>query len=296
MFTIIGLGEVLWDIFEDGKALGGAPCNFAYHVRALGHEGVPLTRVGTDELGREIVELLEQSGLPTDRVQRDRCHPTGRVTVKLHGQGSPQFTIIEDVAWDYMEADRTWLETARGAHAVCFGTLAQRSPSSRKAIRAVLTAAAGAGACIVCDLNFRQHFYDVDVVRDSLARSQIVKLNEEEVAALCPLLGEMEGEEEMAHTLIGEFDARLVCVTRGERGCTLYAAGEVVSAPVPPVKVVDTVGSGDAFTAGMVIKHLEGRPLAAIAEAANLLGSFVAGKRGAMPRLDASVADRFGGL
>ena len=294
MFTAIGLGEVLWDIFDYGKALGGAPCNFAYHVNALGHVGLPLSRVGEDRLGDEIFKRLEDLGLRTDYIQRDPAHPTGQVLVKLDAAGVPDFTIVENVAWDYMEAEEKWLEAARSADAVCFGTLAQRNRESRRAIQQVLDAASD--AVIVYDVNFRQNFYSREVVTESLALTTVLKLNEAEVRQMHGVLGGSGSEEDFVRGLMREYGIALTCVTLGERGCTLYAHDETVTRPVPPTQVADTVGSGDAFTAGLVIKFLEGRPLSAIAEGANILGAFVASRRGATPELPPQLVEGFNAL
>jgi len=294
MFTIIGLGEVLWDVFEDGKVLGGAPCNFAYYVNALGHVGLPLSRVGDDELGREILDSLSALGLRTDCVQRDGDHATGRVFVKVDENGVPDFTIIEDVAWDYMAPEEAWVEAAAGADAICFGSLAQRGERSRETVRRVLEAAGD--AMVIFDVNFRQHFFTRAVVRDSLARATVLKLNEEEVAQLRQLLGGPGGEKEFLRGLMGQYGLSLACVTRGEKGCTLYAEDQEASLPVPPTEVCDTVGSGDAFTAAMAIKYLEGSGLESIAAAANLMGAYVAGRRGATPSVPQGIVDRFNAL
>lgn len=293
MHTIIGIGEVLWDCFEDGKVLGGAPCNLAYHVHAFGHRGALLSRVGTDEAGDQIIESLTRLGLPTDLVQRDREHPSGVVLVKLDDAGVPEFTIVEDVAWDYLVAGDAWVAAAHAADAVCFGTLAQRNAAGREAIRRVLDAAAKGGALIVCDLNFRQHFYSRGVLADSLARSSVLKLNDSEVVELRRMLGGPADEEQFVRALMSDHNVHLTCVTRGADGCTLYSPDDTVAAPVPPTSVVDTVGSGDAFTAGLIIKHLDGRPLGAIAQAANLLGAFVATRRGATPEAPRDLVERF---
>jgi fructokinase len=290
MFNIIGLGEVLWDIFPDGKALGGAPCNFAYQVKALGHAGIPLTRVGDDQLGHDILNALTRLGLPTEYVQIDPSHPTGRVMVKLDDKGVPDFTIVNDVAWDYMEAGEDWLEAARKADAVCFGTLAQRSPASRQAIEKVLEAARG--TLIVFDVNFRQKFFSREVVEHSLRRCTIVKLNEGEIAQMRELVGGPHDEQSFVKHLMS-YGPQVVCITRGENGCTLYDDARSVSRPVPPTRVADTVGSGDAFTAALVIKRLEGRPLERMAEAANLLGAFVASCRGATPVVPRNIIEQF---
>ncbi len=295
-YTIIGLGEILWDLFEDGKELGGAPCNCAFHATGLGHRGVPLSRAGEDRLGDEILGAVADLGMPTDYVQRDPEHPTGTVIVKLDETGTPDFTIVEDVAWDYMEADEAWLALAGGSHAVCFGTLGQRSPQSRRTIQRVLAEAGD--ALRVCDINFRQHFYCHEVVTESLAAATVLKLNEREVRQLRELLrpGCRDGDDAFMRGLMADCGLDLACITLGPQGCRLLTVDEAVSRPVPPTQVVDTVGSGDAFTAGLVVKHLDGGSLEAVADAANLLGAHVAGCRGATPRLTGEVLDKFHAL
>ncbi|MHC4788608.1 MAG: carbohydrate kinase family protein [Planctomycetota bacterium] len=295
-FTIVGLGEILWDLFEDGKLLGGAPCNAAYHAAALGHRGVPLSRIGEDRLGDELVGAVEALGVPVDFLQRDPDHPTGTVRVSVEEGGSPEFVIAHDVAWDYMEPDDRWLELAEGADAICFGTLAQRSAQSRTTIQQVLAAAAG--AVRVYDVNFRQHFYSRDVVTESLAAANVLKLNEQEVGLLRTLLHPDSGTAPagFVRALIADYGLDLACITLGERGCLLVTSREEVARPVPPTRTMDSVGSGDAFTAGLVVKLLEGAPPASIAEGANLLGAYVAGRRGAAPPLSDELLERFRAL
>jgi fructokinase len=252
------LGEVLWDIFEDGKALGGAPCNFAYHACGVGHRGVPLSRVGEDRLGDEIIATVEGLGMPAQFIQRDEVHPTGTVLVELDRAGTPGFTIVEDVAWDYMEPDERWLDLAVGADAVCFGTLAQRSRQSRATIQCALAAAGD--AMRLCDINFRQRFYSHEVVTESLAAATALKLNEQEAAQLGELLypGARLARIDLMRRLIADYGLELVCITLGADGCRIVTADAEVERPVPPTDVVDTVGSGDAFAAGLVTTLLGG--------------------------------------
>ncbi len=293
---IIGLGEILWDVFEDGKVLGGAPANFAYHANSLGERGVPLSRVGRDDLGDEILEVIGRLGMSTDYLQRDPDRPTGTVPVRLDSDGTPHFTIVEDVAWDYLEADEAWLALAARSQAVCFGTLAQRCPKSRATVYRVL---AQAGQALkVCDINFRQHFYSREVVAESLAAASVLKLNDQEVTQLRELLapGTKGDTDAFMRGLSADYGLELACITLGADGCRLISADEVVARPVPPVQVVDTVGSGDAFAAGLVVKYLEGGSLAAVADAANLLGAYVAGRRGATPALTAEVVEKLHAL
>ena len=292
--VIVGLGEVVWDVFGDEKALGGAPINSAYHVNCLSHTGLALTRVGNDELGDEAIAAFQSLGMCTDYVQRDPDHPTGWVNVELDSNGIPDFTIIEHVAYDFMELDESWIEQGRRADAICFGTLAQRSPQSRQTIQRVLEAAES--ACHVYDVNFRQSFYWLDLVGESLARTDVLKLNEEEVQKMQELFGTGGEPADFIRQLMKDCSIDLTCVTRGDKGCTLYRGDESVSRVPPRTHVVDTVGSGDAFTAGLMVKYLEGRPLEAIADAANLLGAHVAGRRGATPEPSAETIEKFNAL
>jgi fructokinase len=221
-----------------------------------------------------------------DHLQRDSEHPTGTVQVELDEEGTPEFTIVQGVAWDYMESDERWTALAGQADAICFGTLAQRSPQSRRAIHEVLRAADG--ALVVCDVNIRQDFYSREVLTESLAFADILKLNEGEVSVLqselIPAHG--GGEDAFLRRVMADYGIRMACVTLGPRGCRVLTRQDCVEKPVPPTDVVDTVGSGDAFTAGMVVKYLEGADANAVAEAANLMGAYVAGCRGATPELD----------
>ncbi|MFP4026200.1 MAG: carbohydrate kinase family protein [Candidatus Brocadiia bacterium] len=293
MYTILGLGEILWDCFEDERVLGGAPANFAYQVKQMGHTGIPLSRVGCDQLGEDVFSTLEEARLPTEFLQRDASHPTGRVLIEVDKAGVPDFAIVEDVAWDYLESDERWTRLARKSNAICFGTLAQRSAKSRQTIREVLLAASEGGGELLFDVNFRQDFYNREIVERSLELCTALKLNHEEIVRLGELLAINGGEQKVCDRVMIAYDVNLVCVTRGPEGCTLYADQDRVDAAVPPVEVVDTVGSGDAFSAGLMVKYLDGCSLSSIAHAANLLGSFVAGRRGAMPAVPESIVVEF---
>jgi len=278
-------------VFEDGKVLGGAPCNFAYHVNSVGHEGLVFSRVGQDAPGDEILEQLIRLGMSSDYVQRDPDYPTGTVNVRLDENGNADFTIVANVAYDFMEPQDSWLQVAARSDALCFGSLAQRNARSRETIQRILAEARH--ATIVFDVNLRQRFYSRQIITQSLSRATLLKLNEDEVLQLRGILGGAGSPPDFLRGIMRDYEVALSCVTRGARGCTLYTADEVVSRPVPPTNVVDTVGSGDAFTAGLVVKFLEGRPPQAIAKAANLLGAYVASCRGATPHLPQQIKDRF---
>ena len=282
MRTILGLGEVLWDIFGKEKRLGGAPANFAYHVNALGDKGVVLSRVGRDPSGDQIITELKAKGVDTRYIQRDGKHPTGTVKVKVGPDGQPNFTIAENVAYDYCQRTRCWSQLAAQADAICFGSLAQRSPDSRKTIGSILRAAKK--ALIVYDINLRQNYYSPCLIERSLLASHILKLNEEEVNVLQGMFP--NGDRKLvdwARRLIQMFRLKLVCVTFGAKGAILVGPRGLARHRGFKVKVVDCVGSGDAFTAALVHHYLRKRPLIPTIEFANRIGANVAAQRGAMP-------------
>jgi len=288
--TVVGLGEALWDCFGAQRRPGGAPANVAFHANQLGCRGAVCTRVGADALGDELVALLAAQGLETQAVARDPEHPTGTVTVELSANGHPKFTIHEGVAWDALEFDDPAGRLAHEADAVCFGTLAQRAECSRKAIRSFLSAVQG-GCLAVYDVNFRQHWYEAGTVGWSLDRADVVKLNSDEVEPLAELLDlPPASPAEFVGALRRRYNLRVVCLTRGDRGCLLEDARGTVDLPGIPVDVVDTVGAGDAFTAALIFGLLHDWPLEAAGGLANEVGALVASRSGAMPALHAEFA------
>jgi fructokinase len=281
---IVGVGEVLWDLLPGGRQLGGAPFNFAFHCHQLGHASAMVSRVGADEPGREIRAAVRGLGLSDAFLQEDAEHPTGTVTVALDEQGQPAFTITEDVAYDHLAWDAR-LEALFGqARAVCFGTLVQRHETARATVRRALEAARG--AVVVYDINLRQHFYSKEVIEASLAASRWVKLNEDELAVLRDLLGLAGGTAPaMLTDLRRRYALELAALTRGERGCLVQTDAEAVDLPGLRVGVVDTIGAGDSFTAGLLASVLEGKPLADAAAFANRLAARVAASAGGTPRI-----------
>jgi len=296
--------------------LGGAPFNFAVHCHHLGARSGIVSRVGRDELGDEILIRARGLGVDTSLIQHDAEHPTGQVHVTLRAGGQPEFDICTEVAYDYLAADPLAVERVRAADVVCFGTLAQRHPVARQSIVTLLEAAslrqpfdklrAGsfdktqdkaqgtARALLVCDLNLRPPHYSVEVVRDSLARCHLLKLNDDELRVVRGMLGQDDVDEDkfLLH-LLDTCGLELVCVTLGARGCILRTHQERVVAPGYPCQVVDTVGSGDAFTAALVVKYLAGWPLAEVADFANLVGAYVATQSGATPPITPDALEGF---
>jgi fructokinase len=284
-FEIVGLGEVLWDLLPAGRQLGGAPFNFTFHCHQLGHASAMVSRVGADELGREIRRAVRGLGLSDAFLQEDARHPTGTVRVTLDERGQPAFTITPDVAYDHLAWDDSLEELFGRARAVCFGTLVQRHPAARETVRRALRAARN--AVVVYDINLRQHYYSREVIEASLAASRWVKLNEDELAVLRPMLS-LSGAADPAALadLRRRYGLEVAALTRGERGCLVQSEREEVDVPGIPVRVVDTVGAGDAFTAGLLVGVLEGRPPAEAAAFANRLAARAAASAGGTPAID----------
>lgn len=282
--TIVGLGELLWDLFPRGRQLGGAPANFAYCSNLLGDTGEVVSRVGADELGNDIRESLATFGIMDDFLQTDEDRPTGTVRVKLDAAGQPDFDITYPAAWDFLEWNPSLRHLAESADAVCFGSLAQRSPEARKTIRKFLDSVRDDAAKIF-DVNLRQSYFSAEVITESMSRATIVKLNQDEVPKVASLL-EMsnEGPHSFGLHILNRFqNLRLVCITRGQDGSLLVEESDVHEHPGFRVRVRDAVGAGDAFTAGLLNQMLHGVPLPEANEFANRMGAWVASSSGAMP-------------
>jgi fructokinase len=285
--TLIGTGELLWDVFPDDRRPGGAPANVAYHANQLGLRGLVCTRIGDDPLGQELLDYLQANDLTTDFVQVDPDHPTGTVEVH-HAGGGPSYTIHENVAWDYLVADPAILAEAQQAAAIAFGTLAQRHPVAREAVRTLVSAAKH--AVRIYDVNIRPPFLEAEWVGASLQLCHVVKFNHEEAPQLAELLDlPSPALEDVAAALRQRYAVELVCITRGKDGCLLIG-DETVSRPGIPVTIADTVGAGDAFTAGLAFGLVHQLPLANIAKLANRTAALVASRAGAMPDLRADFA------
>jgi fructokinase len=282
--TVVGLGEVLWDLLPSGRQLGGAPANFAYCSHLLGDHAIVASRVGRDQAGEDIRESLAKAGISDQFLQSDSSQSTGTVRVQLDASGHPKFEITEPAAWDFLELTEDWQELAKSADAVCFGSLAQRSAKSRSTILDFL-AAARSNAVRIFDVNLRQHFYSAEIICESLSRANTVKLNHEEVPRVRELLTmNAAGNVSFCRNLMERFELKLVCITRGANGSLLCDQHGSHDHPGFRVKVKDTIGAGDAFTAALVHKYLRERGLAEMNEAANRMGAWVASHSGAMPQ------------
>src|SRR4051812_44314992 len=280
---VVGLGEVLWDLLPGGACLGGAPTNFAYITTLMGDQGIVASRVGEDSRGIEALRRMEELGLDIDHVQTDRQHSTGVVNVKIDNDGIAQYEITRPVAWDCLEWSDDWRELAHSADAVCFGSLAQRSEESRATIREFLQATS-AEALKVFDVNLRQSFFSKEILTESMQLADMVKLNDDELPKIMGLMNMAHRDElSSAKSLIRDFQLEVVCITRGSHGSLLVQGKDTSQHPGFRVRVADTVGSGDAFTAGLVHEYLHGAPLDLMNEVANLVGAWVASEVGAMP-------------
>lgn len=279
-FNIIGIGEILWDCLPSGKQLGGAPANFAYVSKQLGNNGNILSRIGNDDFGKEILEQLKDKDLSTDHIQIDNENQTGIVKVAIEN-GQPTYEIVENVAWDFLELNEKWLEIAQESDAVCFGSLAQRNEVSRNTIREFVGLTKGLR---VFDVNLRQNYFSREILQKSLILANVCKMNHEELPIIAELF-EIIGENviETAQKLRQEFDLKLLCITRGGNGSLLITENDLSEFAGLNITVADTIGAGDAFTAGMTHGLLRNWELDRINEFANKVGAFVASNTGAMP-------------
>lgn len=277
---VVSVGEIVWDQFPGGRVLGGAPLNVAYHLQARGLPVLVASRIGDDDLGRQTLQKIKEIGLAADAIQIDATRPTGRVLVTVDNNNEPHFDIEKPAAWDHIKSAE--VEKAVGNqpfHMVC-GTLAQREPESRQAIRNLWQKA----GTIFYDVNLRPPFTSMEHVKASLQAAQVVKVNDDELVAINEaLVGITGSEEEKAAALVKAFDLQLLTVTRGSKGALLLNAKEIYSHPGFQVTVADTVGSGDAFFSGIIAGFLAGTSLETSLEEANRLGSYVASKAGATP-------------
>ena len=286
---IIGLGEVLWDVFPSGAVFGGAPANFACHIAGLGERAAMVSAVGDDRLGRGAIAALEARGVDTSHVHIAAQKATGTVDVVIDSAGTPSYLFAADTAWDHFAWEPTLDSLARSCAAVCFGTLAQRSGESRQTIRRFVEATT-ASSLRVFDVNLRQQFFDPETILKSLSLATVLKLNAEEmpiVAAACgekgtSLLGALQGIRQR-HGL------QAAVLTLGAEGSIIVTDREVSQLPAVAVKVVDTVGAGDAFTAAVVVGLLRRLPLAVIHRHAASLAAFVCSQRGATPEIPAAL-------
>lgn len=280
---VIGIGELLWDVFPDHKQLGGAPCNFAFHVSKLGLESLAISAIGQDMLGNEIVDKLDSVSLRHD-IQKAN-YPTGTVKVTLSGAGIPEYEICEPVAWDFIQMKEDYESLASKAAAVCFGSLAQRGVISRDTIQSFVKLVPDS-ALKIFDINLRQQFYSKELLEQSLKLCNILKINDEEIKVVAQLFGLQGNDRENCEELVHRFNLKLVALTCGSEGSFLITSDQHSFIETPKVTVADTVGAGDSFTAAMVYGLLHGKSLSEVHQMAVNLSAFVCTQHGAMPEYD----------
>ncbi len=289
--VVVGMGEALWDILPEGKKIGGAPANFAYHVSQFGLPGCVVSAVGLDPLGKEIVENFTSKGL--DQLIAEVPYPTGTVQVVIDQAGIPQYEIKENVAWDNIPYTASLEQLAGRTKAVCFGSLAQRNVVSRNTINSFLDAMPQADdTLVVFDVNLRQGFYDKDILCDSMTRCNILKINDEELVAVSRMFGYPGIDlQDKCWILLGKYNLKMLILTCGINGSYVFTPGSVSFQPTPKVEVADTVGAGDSFTAAFIAGILKGKSVAEAHSLAVRTSAFVCTRNGAMPVLPVELTE-----
>lgn len=282
---IVGIGEALWDCLPEGRKIGGAPANFAFHAGQFGFQSLAVSAIGNDELGDEILEELNQ---------RNLCHllervdfPTGTVQVALDEKGIPCYEILEGVAWDNIPYSEKLDEIARNCQVVCFGSLAQRNEVSRETINRFIDAMPESeGSLKVFDINLRQNFYDEEIITSSLKKCNVLKLNDEELVIVSRMFGYPElSQSEACRRILDAYGLRMLILTCGTDGSYVFTAGETSFHPTPKVEVADTVGAGDSFTGSFIASILKGKSILEAHRRAVEVSAYVCTQNGAMPIL-----------
>ena len=279
---VVGLGEILWDIFPERKVLGGAPANFAYHVSQFGFNGYAVSAIGEDLLGKEILSSLEEKKL--NYLVEKTDYPTGTVQVTLNKSGVPQYEICENVAWDNIPFTARTENLAKNTQTVCFGSLAQRSAVSRDTIRKFL-AAMPEDSLKIFDINLRLDYYTREIIEESLQMANMMKINDEEVIKIAALFDWNGEEQDICKRLLDEYDLNILILTKGTEGSFVFTPRQTSYQSTPKVHVADTVGAGDSFTAAFVAAYLHGERIEDAHQLAVEVSAYVCLQHGAMPKL-----------
>lgn len=282
---VVGMGEALWDVLPEGKKIGGAPANFAYHVSQFGLPSCVVSAVGDDDLGREIIENFTDKGLK--QLIADVPYPTGTVQVEIDQSGVPQYEIKENVAWDNIPYTERLESLAERTTAVCFGSLAQRNVVSRNTINRFLDVVSrNEENLIVFDVNLRQGLYNKEILCNSMKRCNILKINDEELVTVSRMFGYPGIDlQDKCWILLGKYNLKMLILTCGINGSYVFTPGNVSFQPTPKVEVADTVGAGDSFTAAFISSVLKGKSVLEAHSLAVRTSAFVCTEKGAMPTL-----------
>ena len=286
---VVGMGEALWDMLPEGKKIGGAPANFAYHVSQFGLSSCVVSAIGDDSLGKEIIENFASKGLNHHIAQVP--YPTGTVQVDIDQAGIPQYEIKENVAWDNIPYTAHLEALAENTKAVCFGSLAQRSVVSRSTINRFLDAMPQTDdTLIVFDINLRQGFYNKEILCNSMKRCNILKINDEELSLVSRMFGYPGIDlQDKCWILLGKYNLKMLILTCGINGSYVFTPGHVSFQPTPQVEVADTVGAGDSFTAAFIASLLKGKSVTEAHHLAVQTSAYVCTQNGAMPLLPAQL-------
>ena len=288
---VIGFGELLWDMLPAGKQIGGAPGNFAFHAAQCGMNSCLMSAVGADKLGDELLHTADLRGLRYMISKTDK--PTGTVDVRLDDNGIPQYEIHENVAWDFIPFTPEEERLVKRAEAFCFGTLAQRNDESRATLLHLLELMKPT-ALKIFDINLRQHFYDEEIIRESLSRCNVLKLNEDEIKIIGGILGDGETNvQRLCEQLLEDYALRVLILTCGAKGSYVMSDVEKSYLKTPQVNVVDTVGAGDAFTAAFCSAYMFGKSLQEAHRLAVEISAYVCTQHGAMPVLPDELKNSF---
>ena len=288
---VVGMGEALWDILPEGKKIGGAPANFAYHVSQFGLPSCVVSAIGDDALGHEIIENFTSKGL--NQLIAEVPYPTGTVQVEIDQAGIPQYDIKENVAWDNIPYNEALQNLAKNTKAVCFGSLAQRTVVSRETINRFLDAMPkNDDNLVVFDVNLRQGFYNKDILTNSMERCNILKINDEELVVVSRMFGYPGIDlQDKCWILLGKYNLKMLILTCGVNGSYVFTPGKVSFQPTPKVEVEDTVGAGDSFTAAFIASILKGKSVEEAHATAVRTSAFVCTKKGAMHVLPPEIKD-----
>lgn len=289
--VVVGMGEALWDVLPEGKKIGGAPANFAYHVSQFGLPSCVVSAVGADLLGKEIIENFTSKGL--NQLIAEVPYPTGTVQVEIDQAGVPQFEIKGNVAWDNIPYTAHLEALAEKTKAVCFGSLAQRNVVSRNTINRFLDAMPhNEGSLVVFDVNLRQGFYNKEILCNSMKRCNILKINDEELVTISRMFGYPGIDlQDKCWILLGKYNLKMLILTCGINGSYVFTPGNVSFQPTPKVEVADTVGAGDSFTAAFIASILKGKSVAEAHSLAVRTSAYVCTQKGAMPILPQELTD-----
>ena len=289
---IVGMGEALWDVLPEGKKIGGAPANFAYHVSQFGFDSRVVSAVGNDDLGDEILKVFKEKQLK-HQLQTVN-YPTGTVQVTLDDNGIPCYDIKEGVAWDNIPFTDDLKRLALSTRAVCFGSLAQRNEVSRTSINRFLdTMPDGEGQLKIFDINLRQGFFTKDIIRDSCQRCNVLKINDEELVAISRLFGYPGIDlQDKCWILLAKYNLKMLILACGTNGSYVFTPGVVSFQETPKVPVADTVGAGDSFTATFTAALLKGKSVPEAHKLAVEVSAYVCTQSGAMPELPQVLKDK----